>query len=646
VTNSYSSDFISEVDVATHRIVNYCPSSVFRPDTRFLYPVTPALGSVLALLALAVVLFAINRPRMDAVALIVMTALPFTGVITVSEALSGFSDQNVVLIAALFVLGDGLVRTGVVRDVGDWLVTKGRSSENRLITLLMLVVCGIGATMSSTAVTAIFLPVALRMSRGTGTGPGQLMMPVSVAALISGMTTLLATPPNLVVNAELIRAGEEGFHFFTFTPFGLPILIVAVAWMLFARRWLPVDADSAGSDNVRPELPDLKDWMDRYDLKEREYRYQVGANSPLVGRHLSEMKLRETSGINILAIRQDRTFVNPMGRTVLQAGDILLVDLVARHGNPTELVSQYDLIPLDLADASFTDPEQEIGALEVIIPEGSNLVGHTILEAEFRGRFGLTVIGIRRGVTAEKHLRNVSLRIGDTMLVVGPWKAIRALKHTAGRDLVALGIASVAEELPAARGRSKYAILIMLLVVGMMITGVVSNVQAALIGCLLMGALRCLDLDSSYRAIDWKTIVLIVGMLPFSIALERTGGVDIAANALVKVMTVTGIHGLLAALFLTTAVLGMFISNTATAVLMGPVAIALARDAGLSPYPFAMIVALAASAAFMTPVSSPVNSLVVTPGGYRFGDFVKIGVPLTLIVMAISVLLVPALLPP
>ncbi|MDR0786740.1 MAG: SLC13 family permease [Gemmatimonadota bacterium] len=591
-------------------------------------------------------MFALNRPRMDAVALIVMTMLPFTGVITVREALSGFSDPNIVLIAALFVLGDGLVRTGVVREVGDWLVVKGGSSEKRLIPLLMIAVCGIGATMSSTAVAAIFIPVALRMSRGTGIGPGRLMMPVSIAALISGMTTLLATPPNLIVNAELIREGETGFHFFSFTPFGIPVLVMAIGWTLFARRWLPSDGGEPAEDLSRPKLPDLKDWMERYDLQEREYRFQIGRDSPLAGYSLRDLNLRSRAGMNILAIRHGRTFIAPMGQTELRVGDIMLVDLVGRVGNVDELYDQYNLHPLPLAEVSFTDPTQDLGAVEVIIPADSALVGHTIRQSAFRGKFGLTVIGIRRGVKAEKHIRDVELKVGDTLLVMGSWKSIRALRHTAGHDLVALGLSLGNEHPVEIQGRSREALLILALVVGLMITGIVPNVQAALIGCLLMGALGCVDLDSSYRAIDWKTMVLIVGMLPFSIALERTGGVDLASHALMMVMGKAGIHALLAALFIVTSVLGMFISNTATAVLMAPVAISVARGLEASPYPFAMIVALAASAAFMTPVSSPVNAIVVTPGGYRFGDFVRIGVPLTLLVMAISVLLVPALLPP
>src|SRR5215472_17619414 len=196
------------------------------------------LAVVLVLLAAAVAMFAINRPRMDAVALIMLTVLPFTGVITMGEALAGFSDSTIVLLAALFVIGEGLVRTGVAQRLGDWLNEKAGSSERRLVVLLMAAVAGLGAFMSSTGVVAIFIPVTLRIAQNTGTAPSQLMMPLSVAALISGMLSLIATAPNLVVQGELVRHGSEGFKFFSFTPFGLPVLIVGIIYMLFARRWL------------------------------------------------------------------------------------------------------------------------------------------------------------------------------------------------------------------------------------------------------------------------------------------------------------------------------------------------------------------------------------------------------------------------
>jgi di/tricarboxylate transporter len=604
------------------------------------------LAIVLILLSAAIVMFAINKPRLDAVALIMMVALPFTGVLTMGEALAGFSDLNIVLIAALFVLGDGLVRTGVAQRLGDWLIAKAGNSEVRLLVLLMLAVGGLGATMSSTAVTAIFIPVALRISQSTGIGPGRLMMPLSFAALISGMMTLVATAPNLVVNSELERHGIDGFRFFSFTPFGLPILVLGILYMVFARRWLSSTGD--GSKSVG--RPSFATWIDEYRLADREYRVRVSDRSSLVGKSLKELRLRETFGANILAVERKRRFSGevlcPDATTELQAGDILLLDLFAPGHNVETLSLQLALERMPLSGAYFTDRSQDIGMAEVIVPPTSELVDKTVVETKVRSRFGLTVVGLRRGDHAhEGDLRNERLLVGDMLLMTGPWKHIETLRSDSS-DLV---IAQLPIELDAvlpAPSKAVQALACLGLVVGLMVSGVIPNVQAALIGCLLMGALGCIDLTSAYRSIDWKTIVLIVGMLPFSIALERTGGVDLAADGLRALTSGAGIYVVLGTLFAITAALGMFISNTATAVLMAPVALAIANDLQASPYPFAMIVALAASTAFITPVSSPVNTLVVTPGHYTFGDFVRVGLPFAIVVMIVCVILVPWLLPP
>ena len=252
---------------------------------------------------------------------------------------------------------------------------------------------------------------------------------------------------------------------------------------------------------------------------------------------------------------------------------------------------------------------------------------------------------MRHGIAAQKGgLLNKVLKVGDTLLLIGPWKDIERLQSD-GHDLAIIKLPAELNEVLPAPGKTAQALVCLALVVGLMVSGVIPNVQAALIGCLLMGALGCVTLTSAYRSVDWKTIVLIVGMLPFSIALQRTGGVDLAADALRSLTSGAGDRVVLATLFTTTALLGMFISNTATAVLMAPVALAVAHEMHLSPYPFAMIVALAASTAFMTPVSSPVNTLVVAPGNYTFGDFVRIGVPFSVIVLIVCVIMVPWLLP-
>src|SRR5215831_6817092 len=604
------------------------------------------LAIVLVLLAAAIAMFAINRPRMDVVALIMLTVLPFTGVITMAEALAGFSDSTIVLLAALFVIGEGLVRTGVAQQLGDWLNERAGSSERRLLVLLMTAVAGLGAFMSSTGVVAIFIPVTLRIAQNTGTAPSQLMMPLSVAALISGMLSLIATAPNLVVHGELARHGSEGFKFFSFTPFGLPVLIVGIIYMLFARRWLPAKTEPG----VRAGRPTLRDWIERYHLADREYRVRVTAGSPLIGKTVAEIDMPGRVGASLVTIERKgrRRFASdviaPTQKTELQAGDVLLVDLFAPKIDIETLRQRFGLEALPLTGAYFSDRSQDIGMAEVMVAADSELAGKTLVEVAPASRYGLTVIGLRRGPEALARGLNERLRVGDTLLVIGRWKEIDRLRF-ATSDVLVLNLPTELEDVLPVAGKAPHALFCLVLMVTLMVSGVVPNVQAALIACLLMGALGCMDLESAYRSIHWKTLVLIVGMLPFSIALQKTGGVDLAADALMAIIGGAGTYGVLASLFAVTALLGLFISNTATAVLMAPVALAVADEIGASPYPFAMIVALAASTAFMTPISSPVNTLVVAPGDYSFGDFLRVGVPFSVLVLIVSVLLVPLLLP-
>jgi len=600
---------------------------------------------VLLCLGATVAMFVANRPRMDAVALLVIALLPFTGVLTVGEALAGFSDPNLVLIAALFVLGAGLVRTGVARRLGDWLLRRAGQSEVRLVALLMLVVAGLGSVMSSTAVVAIFIPVVLRITQTTGMAAGHLMMPLSAAALISGMQTLVATTPNLVVNSALVKHGAEGFAFFSFTPFGLPILALGIAYMMIARHWLPA---APAEPSAGAAAPSLADWVTRYRLEGREHRVRVAAGSMLIGRSLGELALRH-SGINVVALeragRRGPQLIRPLASTELAAGDVLLLDLFAPAEDIDTLYRRFDLETLPLAGALFRDRTQELGLAEVMVTADSSLVGRSVVAAELRSRTGLTALGLRRG--REPYAGAIleqPLRIGDTLLVVGRWSDIERLRVDGG-DLIILNLPAERADVPAVVGRAVPALACLAGVVVLMATGVIPNVQAALLGCLLMGALSCIDLDTAYDAIHWKSLVLIVGMMPFSLALQRTGGVDLAAGALAALVAEAGTSVVLGCLFAITAGLGLFISNTATAVLMAPVALALADHLQASPYPFAMIVALAASTAFMTPISSPVNTLVVDPGDYTFGDFVRVGVPFALVVLVVSVLLVPWLLP-
>lgn len=600
---------------------------------------------VLGLLLIAVTLFVINKPRMDVVALLLIVALPVTGVLTIEETLTGFSDPSVILIAALFVIGDGLVRTGIAYQMGDWLVAKAGSSETRLLVLLMLSVAFLGSVMSSTGVVAIFIPVVLGVAARLHIPPTRLMMPLSFAGLISGMLTLVATPPNMVVHSELQRAGFDGFHFFSFTPIGLVILVMGIVYMLLTRRWL---LPAANQEDNAPRLT-LADLAQDYRLSERERRLRVRADSILANQALDETGIRKEYGINVIAIERQQKFrtllIVASSKTQVLPGDILLVDLVSPTIGLLGVYQSLGLEPMPLRHSYFSIHSHQLGLAEVALPPESKLPGKTIQELGFRSKHQLNVVGLRRqGEALEGVLIDEKLRPSDTLLVAGHWKDIRRLQSQS-RDFLVLSLPAEVDEVAPAARKAPYALFSLTVMVMLMVSGLVPNVMAALIACLMMGAFRCIDMDSAYRSIHWPSLILIVGMLPFAQALQKTGGIDLAVQALVGTVGGAGPYVILASLFALTAGIGLFISNTATAVLMAPIAIATAQTLDASPYPFAMTVALAASAAFMTPVSSPVNTLVLGPGQYKFADFVRVGVPFTLLVMIVSVFLIPVIFP-
>jgi len=616
------------------------------------------LLTVLALLCACIGLFIVNKPRMDVVALCVIILLPLLKIMTVQEALLGFSDSNVVLIGALFIVGEGLSRTGISYRVGDWLLKRAGNSEARLVAFLMVAVVVLGSVISSTGIVAIFIPVVLSCASRMRVPPARLMMTLSFAALISGMQTLVSTPPNMMVDSALRREGYEGLAFFSYTPIGLVVLALGLSYMLLARRWLGrgegrSGAGSPGDGAAAQAGPEsrrcLKDFITDYQLTGRAYRVRLKVHSPLVGYKLSELTLRQDYGANIIAVerrgRFSDEFCEPNAGLDLRASDVLLLDLFRAGTDVQRLCHEMSLELLAMPEGYFADESRAIGMAEVLLPPDSGIIGRTVPEAAFRRRYGLNVVGVRRD---RRPLGTVALdqrfRAGDTLLVVGSWKAIRRL-HRRLEDFLVLTLPAESKEVAPALSRAPYALLSLALMVGLMVTGLVPNVIAALLACLLMGIFRCVDLSSAYKSIHWPSLVLIAGMIPFALALERTGGVDMAVNGLVGTLGEAGPRVLLGGLFVVTMLITLFISNTATAVLMAPIAVTLAARMGVSPMPFAITVALAASTAFSTPVASPVNMLVLGPGNYRFVDFLKIGLPFSFVVLAVCVLLVPLFFP-
>ena len=601
---------------------------------------------VFGVLAGAVGVFAWGRIRADIVAILVVLALMLSGVLTPQESLAGFGDPVVILIAAIFIVGEALVNTGVAQRLGEAVLKAGHGSETRLIVLIMLLAGGIGAFMSSSAIVAMLIPVVLTIANKTGLNRKRMLMPLSVAALISGMMTLIASSPNMIIENALRAHGESPLSFFAWTPFGVGVLVIGIAFMLLSRGLLSkqLAAEEAGAAS-----PGVSDLVSYYGLADRFHRLRVATDSPLIGQSVAQMQqIYHDSGVVLIGFerhsRRKTQFLPALPETVCEPDDIIFV--VGGKDQTPHLIETLRLTEMPQLDqAQRGQALQEIGAAEIMLSPESKVIGKTLGEVEFRARYHVTALAIRhRGESVTTNLASQTLDFGDTLLVAGTWSDIRRMSAD-DRDFVMLTLAAEYKEVLPARERAPIAIGILVAMVLVMALELLPNVAAALLAALAMLATRCVKLDSIYRIISWKTLVLIAGMLPLATALTKTGATVLMAHELVTALGSLGPAAMLAVVFLVTAVTGLFLSNSATAVLIAPVAIEAAKALHVSPHAFAMTVSIACCAAFVTPVSSPVNMLVMEPAGYSFGDYVKVGLPLLLLTMLVTVGLVAAIYP-
>jgi di/tricarboxylate transporter len=601
---------------------------------------------VCGILAGAIVLFAWGRPRVDIVAVLVVLALMLSRVLTPHEALAGFGDPVVILIAAIFIVGEALVNTGVVHRLGEAVMKLGRGNETRLIVLIMTLAGGIGAFMSSSAIVAMFIPLVLTVARKTGLNSKRMLMPLSVAALISGMMTLIASSPNMIIEGALRGRGLASLDFFSWTPFGLAVLALAIAFTLAARGLLSKQLTAKDAAAASPSAYDL---VGSYGLTDRWHRLRVPAGSPLIDRSVAQVKqLYEDSNAVLVGFERlqhgNQQFLPALPETVFEVDDIIFV--VADKNQAQQLVETQRLVELPhLDERTRAEVLQELGAAELMLAPESKLIGKPFGDLEFRSRYHVSVLAIRhRGKTLISDLATRTLDFGDTLLVAGDWADIGKLWDDRD-DFVVLTLPAEYQERLPARQRAPLAIGILIIMVVVMAFGLIPNSAAALLAALAMIAGGCVRLDAIYRIISWKTVVLIAGMLPLATALTKTGATDLMAKELVAALGSLGPIAMLAVVFLVTALVGLFVSNSATAVLIGPIAIDAAQTLHFSPYAFAMTVSIACCAAYVTPVSSPVNMLVMEPGGYAFGDYVKVGLPLLLLTMLVTVALVALIYP-
>jgi di/tricarboxylate transporter len=602
-------------------------------------------AKALTILGGSVVLFLHGRLRVDVVAVLVMVALAATGICSAREAVAGFGSTVVVMIGCLLVVGEGLARTGVAAIAGDAIQRAAGGSEGRTRAMLMLAAALLGSVMSSTAVVALFLPVALRIAEERQLSPARLLLPMAYGALVSGMLTLIGTTPNLVVHAELRNAGRSGFGFFDFTPIGGAVLAFTVAAFAIGGRWLLPRAMSSRGIAGRPRIRDL--WP-QFVPEGGLARLAIGPGSSLVGRTPREVEIGSRHGLRVLAIErpasrlQRGVMLEPSPDHRFAAHEVLLVVGDESRIEAARQAFGVERMPNALANGVAIDAQ--CGVAVVMVRPEAKLLGKTLAEISFRTHQRLDVVGIRRDGAPLPGFVHAPLRAADLLLVFGSWTRIRQL-NDAGQDLILLTMPAESAAAAPARRRLSVALAILAAMVGATATGLVPVVIAAMGAALLMVVTGCLRTTDAYQAMPWSTLVLVAGMLPLATALDRTGLLASAVDSMQQALAGAGPRVVLAAMFVVTALLGSILSNTVTAVLMAPVALRVAAAFEVAPEALAMTVAIAASSAFLTPMASPVVTLAYEAGGYRPFDLLRAGLPMFLATLLACVLLLPWLLP-
>lgn len=593
----------------------------------------------LVILSGAVVLLVGNFIRNDLVAILIIVSLMVSGVLNVSEALSGFSSNAVIIIACMFVVGKAIIHTGIAQHVGEAIIRYGGTSEVRLLIMIMWAAGIVGAFMSSTATAAIFIPITLTVAEKANLNHKRLLMPLAVASLISGMMTLVATTPNIIINSVLRDKGLETFSFFSFSPFGVLIMILSVVFMALLGQNILAAKDSKVERKKEPSIDDL---LRYHQVDKFEYHLRVLANSDLTEQSLAGLQLGARYHVNVLALQSfspnGKREISPVRpESMFKPGDLLMV-----IGTPEHVAVFARTFSLQIITAGAARRRaffQAVGIAEVMLNPESSLIGKSVRETLFQTLFHSLVLGIRRkGETLTEGIADMPLKFGDVLLVCGAWEDILRLGQNREQYLL-LTLPQDRREYAPGRDRQKVTLLILAAMVAMMVLNLMPAVTAILAAVAALVLARCVPLRSVYDVVDWQTIVMIAGILPLALAMQKTGISAAVSAAFLKTFTSSGPYLVLAGLFLGTALLGLVMSNTAVAVLIAPMAIEVGQTLNISPQACAMTVAIACSAAFVSPLGSAVNMLVREPGGYSMKDYAGTGIPLLILSMSATVLL-------
>ena len=627
----------------------------------------------LIILVITVAMFIWGRVRADIVALTALAALLVLGILTPAEALAGFSSPIVIMMIGLFVVGGAIMQTGLAKLTGNKLMALSRGNETITFLLVMLVTSFIGAFVSNTGTVALMMPIIMSIAAGSGMQSSRFLMPLAFAGSLGGMLTLIGTPPNLVIDEVLTAAGYQPLAFFSFFPVGIIVIAIGIIVLMPLSK---IFLSKSQGNKKKKNAKSLDDLVDEYRLLDNLHRYIVpssrtsaardenGNQLDIVGKTLKELSIQKKYGVSIIEIRNEKKsrlgLVKDVNQNMAKSSSTIQVHdtlyIIGDEQKMQRFAQDYGLRKMKDVKIDFYD----LGLTEIVVMPTSNFVGLRIGEANLRKRFGINVLGVKRGSSSSSssseggrggseyitdNLIAAKLHVGDMLLVQGEWTNLAHLTADTTNWVVLDQPEKTADKV-LLDYKAPVAAAIMLLMIAMMVFDFipVAPVTAVIIAGLLTVFAGCFrNVEAAYKTINWESIVLIAAMMPMSTALEKTGASALVSQGLVDSLGAMGPTALLAGIYFTTSLMTMFISNTATAVLMAPIALVAAQQVGVSPYSFLFAVTLGASMCFASPFSTPPNALVMKAGGYTFMDYVKVGLPLQIIIGVVMTFVLPLL---
>ena len=619
------------------------------------------MTTTLIILVITVALFIWGRVRADIVALTALAALLVLGILTPAEALAGFSSPIVIMMIGLFVVGGAIMQTGLAKLTGNKLMALSCGNETITFLLVMLVTSFIGAFVSNTGTVALMMPIIMSIAAGSGMQSSRFLMPLAFAGSLGGMLTLIGTPPNLVIDEVLTEGGYQPLAFFSFFPVGIIVIAIGIIVLMPLSK---IFLSKKQSGKKKKQGKSLDDLVDEYQLLDNLHRYIVPSRRPsaaldengeqmdIVGKTLKDLSIQKKYGVSIIEIRNEKKsrlgLVKDVSQNMAKSSSTIQVHdtlyIIGEEEKMKRFASDYGLRKMKDVKIDFYD----LGLTEIVVMPTSNFAGLRIGDANLRKRFGINVLGVKRGDEyITDNLIAAKLHVGDMLLVQGEWTNLAHLATDTSNWVVIDQPEKTADKV-LLDYKAPVAAAIMLLMIAMMVFDFipVAPVTAVIIAGLLTVFAGCFrNVEAAYKTINWESIVLIAAMMPMSTALEKTGASALVSQGLVESLGSMGPTALLAGIYFTTSLMTMFISNTATAVLMAPIALVAAQQVGVSPYSFLFAVTLGASMCFASPFSTPPNALVMKAGGYTFMDYVKVGLPLQIIIGVVMTFVLPLLFP-